>query len=272
MKLSLPAILIAVGLPLSCWLVSQVAPTTGFAQPTAQADTGQTWETKQKFKVPEAYQAAAADEKFFYAIASEKIARYDRASGEKLATSIGEAKHLNSGFLWKGKLFCAHSNYPRTPEQSEIRVLDPDSMKLDTFKDFGNFGGSLTWAVRKGKEPGWWCNFAHYGAANDQTFLIRFDDEWKEQGRWTYPREVLRQIGTASISGGLWRDDTLFVTDHDHRRLYKLKVPSKGKVLEYVGQDAAPFTGQGIAADPVTGGLIGIDRANTEVHFAMPRN
>src|SRR5215212_10149842 len=136
MKSSLPAILLALGLPLSCWLVTHLAPSAGFAQPAAKAEDGQTWESKRKFKVPEPHQAAAADEKFFYAIASEKVAKYDRATGEKVAVSTGEAKHLNSGFIWEGKLYCAHSNYPRTPEQSEIRVLDPDSMKLSIFKDF----------------------------------------------------------------------------------------------------------------------------------------
>jgi hypothetical protein len=76
---------------------------------------------------PEANQAAAADEQFVYAIDNSVIAKYDRATGKRLAVSTGEAKHLNSGFLWKGKLYCAHSNYPRKPEQSEIMVLDPIS-------------------------------------------------------------------------------------------------------------------------------------------------
>jgi hypothetical protein len=241
------------------------------AQQAVEAPPSAVWESKKSFKVPEAHQAAAADEKCFYAIASEKIAKYDRTTGLRVAVSTGEAKHLNSGFFWQGKLYCAHSNYPRTPEQSEIRLLNPETMQLSIYKDFGNFGGSLTWAVRKDKEEGWWCNFAHYGAKNDQTFLVRFNDDWKETARWTYPAEVLQQIGTASISGGLWREDVLLVTDHDHRRLYRLKVPAAGKILEYQGLYAAPFTGQGIAVDPVTGGLVGIDRGKTEVHFAETR-
>src|SRR5437868_2257818 len=49
---------------------------------------------------PEANQAAAADERFVYAIDSGVVAQYDRATGKRLALSSGEAKHLNSGFLW----------------------------------------------------------------------------------------------------------------------------------------------------------------------------
>ncbi|GIS59395.1 MAG: hypothetical protein CM1200mP2_16200 [Planctomycetaceae bacterium] len=53
------------------------------------------------------------------------MAKYDRTTGRRIATSTGQAKHLNSGFPWRGRLLCAHSNYPTTPEKSEIKVLDP---------------------------------------------------------------------------------------------------------------------------------------------------
>src|SRR5207249_9829295 len=55
---------------------------------------------------PNATQAAAADEKFVYAISDSLIVKYDRASGKELAKSTGPAQHLNSGFLWRGKLYC----------------------------------------------------------------------------------------------------------------------------------------------------------------------
>src|SRR5688500_14124473 len=70
------------------------------------------------FEAREAVQAAAADERHVYAIDNRRIARYDRASGKRLAESDGDALHLNSGFLWRGKLYCAHSNYPRKPVSS----------------------------------------------------------------------------------------------------------------------------------------------------------
>ena len=39
-------------------------------------------------------------------------------------------------------------------------------------------------------------------------------------------------------------------------------------MLESVGKQSIPFTGQGIAHDPKTGGLVGINRAKRQVVFA----
>jgi hypothetical protein len=139
-------------------------------------------------------------------------------------------------------------------------------MRLELFKDFGNFGGSLTWAVRH--RDHWWCHFARYGDDNHESFLVKFDAQWREQQRWTYPQGLIDQIGNYSLSGGLWRAETLLVTDHDHRVLYRLKLPKSGSVLEMIDRQPTPFTGQGIATDPVTGGLLGIDRTKRQVVFA----
>ncbi len=236
----------------------------------ALGDDAAGWKSTGVIAAPEAVQAAAADGQFVYAISSTAVAKYDRHTGQRVATSTGEAKHLNSGFFWKGQLYCAHSNFPRTPEQSEILVLDPQTMRLSTFQDFGNFGGSLTWAVRQ--DGHWWCNFARYGAHNGETFLVKFDDAWRELGRWTYPPEVIRELGQYSLSGGLWREGVLLATGHDDRVLFRLRLPPAGDVLELVGTQQAPFTGQGIAADPKTGGLVGIDRGKKQVVFAKFAN
>jgi hypothetical protein len=224
------------------------------------------WTRAGELAAPEAHQAAAADERHAYAITNAQIAKYDRESGRRIAVSTGDAQHLNSGFLWNSRLYCAHSNYPRTPEQSQIKVLDPETMRLSTFRDFGNFGGSLTWAVRH--QGQWWCNFARYGDDNAQTFLVRFNDEWQETGRWTYPREVIRELGRYSLSGGLWRGDALLVTGHDDPVLFRLRLPESGDVLQWIDTQAVPFTGQGFAHDPRTGGLVGINRGRRQVVFA----
>ena len=133
-----------------------------------QVVRGTDWAPVRQWPAPEAHQAAAADAKFFYAITSRAVAKYDRTTGKRVALSTGAARHLNSGFFWKGKLLCAHSNYPFKPERSEIMVLDVDTMKLSTFKAFGNVGGSLVWVLRK--DDHWWCNFAHYGASKPRRF------------------------------------------------------------------------------------------------------
>lgn len=252
-------------LPLLVFLVFVTHAASWAQEKTAQT----TWKQTGTLSAPEAGQAAAADDRFVYAINNTLVAKYDRQSGQRVAVSTGEAFHLNSGFFWQGKLYCAHSNYPKKPELSEIKVLDLATMKLTTFKNFGDFGGSLTWAVRQ--DGHWWCNFAHYGKDNAKTFLVQFDDQWRERGRWTYPAEVTRELGSYSLSGGLWRDGLLLTTDHDHRRLFALRLPKQGAVLEYVETQSAPFTGQGIAADPVTGGLVGIDRGNKRIIFAELR-
>lgn len=219
---------------------------------------------------PEAKQAAAGDRRFVYAIDSAVVAKYDRATGQRVATSTGSPHHLNSGFLWEGKLYCAHSNFPAKPEKSQIMVLDTQAMDLSVFKDFGEFRGSLTWAVRRGNR--WWCTFARYGADNAGTVLVCLDDRWQQQGAWHYPREVIRDLGKMSISGGIWSGNCLLVTGHDKRVIYRLRLPMQGDSLELIDVLPSPFPGQGIAADPKTGGLMGINRTDREIVFAELRN
>jgi len=213
-----------------------------------------------------ATQAAAADEKFVYAVSNTAVVKYDRATGKELSKSTGKAEHLNSGFLWEGKLYCAHSNYPKKPHASDIRVLDPATMELTVFHTFAEPPGSLTWAVRRGGH--WWCHFAHYGKDNSKSVLACYDDRWREVGRWSYPQELVAEWGTYSLSGGLWQGDELLATGHDKQLLYRLKVPARGKVVEVVEVIRSPFAGQGIAVDPATGGLVGIDRGKKQVVFA----
>jgi endonuclease/exonuclease/phosphatase family metal-dependent hydrolase len=227
---------------------------------------GAEWTSVSQWPAPEAHQAAAADQRFFYAITSRAVAKYDRASGKRVAVSTGAARHLNSGFFWEGRLLCAHSNYPFKPERSEIMALDVDTMKLSIFKAFGNADGSLVWVLRK--DDHWWCNFAHYGPSNAKTFLAKYDDQWREVARWTYPNKVISQLGRYSLSGGIWRGDELWVTGHDDPVVFRLAVPKKGGELHYLGQQGVPFTGQGFSNDPVTGRLIGIHRAKRQVVFA----
>lgn len=213
-----------------------------------------------------ANQAAAADDKFVYAIDNTLVAKYDRATGKELARSTGQAMHLNSGFLWDGKLYCAHSNYPRKPHQSDIRVLDPETMKLDIFHVFADPPGSLTWAVRRGEH--WWCHFTHYGKDNDKSVLVQYADGWKELARWTFPKELVADWGSNSLSGGVWLGDDLLATGHDKKVIYRLRVPKDAKVVELLDVIASPFPGQGIAVDPTTAGLVGIHRDKRQVLFA----
>lgn len=230
------------------------------------SSTPLSWRQTGALPAPEANQAAAAWGEYAYAITNRVVAKYDRQSGQRVAVSSGEAHHLNSGFFWEGRLYCAHSNFSNKPDRSDIKVLDPQSMELTTYKDFGQSDGSLTWAVRH--DGKWWCCFAFYGADNPKTYLACFDDHWREQGRWRYPPEIVARMGRSSISGGIWWSDSLLVSGHDARELHRLQLPAQGDVLEYVETIPAPFTGQGFAVDPVTGGLVGIDRIRRQILFA----
>ena len=240
-----------------------------FGQAFAEEPAGQTaraWIQTSMMPAAEANQGAAAWGEYVYAITNRVVAKYDRQTGKRVAASSGDAHHLNSGFFWEGKLYCAHSNFSNKPDRSDIKVLDPESMQLTTYKDFGQSGGSLTWAVRhKGR---WWCNFAFYGKDNPQTYVACFDDRWKEQGRWRYPPEVIERLGRSSISGGIWWNDCLLVSGHDARELYRLRLPADGDVLEHLETMPAAFPGQAFAIDPATGGLVGIDRSRRQIVFA----
>lgn len=215
---------------------------------------------------PLANQAAAATDDLVFAVDNGVVGKYDRSTGKELARSVGKAEHLNSGFLWEGKLYCAHSNYPKKPHQSDIRVLDPETMKLTIFHVFDEPPGSLTWAVRRGEH--WWCCFAHYGKDNEKTVLVEYDTGWKEISRWTFPKELVADWHNYSLSSGIWVGDDLLATGHDKKCIYKLKVPKNGSVVQVTEVVPSPFPGQGIAVDPNTGGLVGIDRGKRQVLFA----
>jgi len=218
------------------------------------------------FSSEHATQAAAADMNSVYVVSNFVVAVYDRKTEKLTKTSVGKAEHLNSAFVRDGKVYCAHSNYPKKPDTSEIRVYDPATNQLTVFHDFKDPPGSLVWNVHDGKH--WWCCFAHYKGDNAKTILIRYADGFKEEQRWTFPKIVVDDWDAMSASGGIWDGETLLVSHHHYQVLYRLRVPKDGKELEFVEALACPFPGQGIAADPKTGGLVGIDRVARKVVFA----
>lgn len=231
------------------------------------------WVATASFKSEHAKQAAAADERFAYAISNTHVARYDRQSKKLLgAGTMADAKHLNSAFVWKGKVYCAHSNYPKIPEESDIRVYDPKDDRLTVHHRFVKPPGSVVWCVRDLDDRFWWCCFAHYGEANAKTLLTKMDDQFQELARWTFPKAVIDDWDKMSASGGVWDGKTILVSHHHFKVLYRLRIPDEGKELELVEALASPFPGQGIAADPtVRGGLVGIDRGKQEIVFAAKK-
>jgi hypothetical protein len=226
-------------------------------------------EKVRRFAAPEAGQAVAVDANSFYAIGNHAIARYDKRTGKRLAGWECERGkpliHLNSGIVRGGTLHCAHSNYPGVPMVSSIETWEAATLRHTGGHSFGIFEGSATWIdFHKGH---WYVTFAHYGARNAETSLVRFDSEWRRLEAWVYPPELIAKLGQYSISGGVFAPgDRLLATGHDNPEIYVLAFPRGGSVLMLEDTVPAPVYGQGIALDPASPDILyGIDRAKREV-------
>ncbi|QDT95825.1 glycoside hydrolase family protein [Gimesia aquarii] len=225
----------------------------------------------QRHAAQEAHQAVAVDETSFFAISSREIARYRKSDGKQLKKWAGakdsHIRHLNSGVVVDGKLYCAHSNWPDYPLKNTVEVFDAKNLKhLESLK-FSNTTGAINWIDRR--NGAWWIAFAFYGelATVRKTHLVRFDDEWYAEGTWTFPDSVLKRFLPNSNSGGAWGPNgLLYTTGHDRGELYVLQVPETSGVLHHVGTLTAPIAGQGIAWDRSDiGTLFGIHRRQKQV-------
>ncbi|MCP4787676.1 MAG: hypothetical protein GY903_16820 [Fuerstiella sp.] len=224
----------------------------------------------QRFAVPEAHQAVAVDATSFYAIASRTIARYEKETAEPLAkwtASTGSRiLHLNSGLVLDGRLYCANSNWPKSPLKNSVEIFEAGTLKHLERREFAETEGAINWIERH--RGSWWIVFAFYGEADvRRTRLVRYDDEWQETGVWTFPEKVIQRFLPNSNSGGSFGPNgRLYVTGHDHPELYVLDVPEEDVDLVHVATVAAPIAGQGIAWDRSDIGTVyGIVRRDHEV-------
>ena len=232
-------------------------------------------ETTRVYDVERAHQAVVADQDHFYVINNSEIVKYDLESGirvDKWQDTTGRIRHLNSGVMVDGKLYCANSNFPQAPMASSIEVFDPVRMEPAGSHSLGIDIGSATWL--DWYEGYWYVVFAHYsgnggepGKTNQWTQLVKFTPDWQRVGGWIFPEELLERFGNYSNSGGvILSDGTILGTGHDEKELYLLSFPSQGYTLEWTGTVPAPFEGQGIAKDlddPRV--LYGISRKNDQV-------
>ncbi len=219
----------------------------------------------------EAHQAVAVDEISFYAISNRSIARYEKSTGKQTkkwdAPSDSGIRHLNSGAIIESKLYCAHSNWPQKPLKNSIEIFDAATLKRLTPRQFPGTEGAINWIERY--RGHWWVVFAFYGDASSvrRTRVVRYDDEWKPNGEWTFPDTVIRRFLPNSNSGGSFGPNgLLYVTGHDHAELYVLRIPAAGDVLEHIATVPAPIAGQGIAWDRTDIGMLyGIIRSRKQV-------
>ena len=241
-----------------------------------QAATQQAAELVRQFPAEEAIQAAAADESHVYAIVNSAIGKYDKKTGERVAQwsrdRQGPIRHLNSGIVLDGTLYCANSNFPETPMASSIELFDPKDLRHKASHSFGIDTGSATWIDRR--DGAWYVMFAHYderggmpGQDHTHTQLIRYDDSWRRTGGWVFPPDILARFAPQSCSGGgFGADGLIYATAHHNTELYVLRFPAMGPVLETVAVVPNCTEGQGVAWDPQDQRVLwGISRQRREL-------
>lgn len=226
----------------------------------------------------EAHQGAAASATSVYAVDNSRVARYDRATGRRMAAWHGDPvrfPHLNSCAPRGADLICAGSNYPALPMRSYVVRLDVRTLAFRDVRDLPDAPGSLTWLAWHAGH--WWAGFAHYdgkggapGHDHCDTVVVRYASRWRERGRWRFPDAVLARFAPRSTSGGAWgKDGLLYVTGHDRPELYALHVPVRPGSMELAGTIATPTGGQafGLSGDR----LWTIDRQRVElVESSLP--
>lgn len=220
--------------------------------------SGQSAKEIRRYEVKKAQQGVAVDRDHFYVINSSSIVKYRKKDGREVADWDGAAegiKHLNSGNVINGKLYCANSNYPSVPMAGSVEIFDAATLKHIGTHSFGIGNGSVTWIDTH--DGFWWIGFAHYsGAHSDEgrdtrwTSLVKYTKEWAQVEAWVYPENIIKEFMPMSNSGGAWAaDGYLYCTGHDKEELYVMKLPKSGYTLEHVKTIPTTIHGQGIAID-----------------------
>ena len=231
-----------------------------------------------EFKVSEAKQAVAVDGLFFYVINNSTIQKYTKSDGKQVASWDGTAqdiKHLNSGVVIAGKLYCANSNYPEIPMASSVEIFDTKTLKHIGTHSFGiSDHGSLTWLDQK--DGFWYIGFAHYGGKESSegrdvrwTSLVKYTLDWQQVESWIFPKNIVALFTPKSNSGGAMGSGGLvYCTGHDKPEIYVLKIPESGYTLTHVKTIPVSMYGQGIALDHSVKNkeiIYGINRAASTV-------
>lgn len=250
------------------------SPATSAAAPAAKG--GREFRELRRFRASEATQGVAVDATHFYAIADQRIGRYEKTSGRK----VGEWKappgapitHLNSGVVVDGRLLCAHSNYPALPMTSSIEVWDVATLTHVESRKFGVFEGSGAWVDQRGGS--WWVGFAHYagrggepGRGPENTAVVVFDQGWRRIARYVLPPVLIDRLDGYSLSGAAWGlDDLLYATPHHKSEIYVLRPRESTSTLELVEVLSIGSHGQGVAWDRSQPGVLySIGRESREV-------
>ncbi len=213
-----------------------------------------------------ASQGVAIDGKHFYAISNTRITKHSKETGAQVAVweanfkdaTQAHFKHMNSGTMIDGKLYCAHSRFPIAPNDNTVEIfsIDGDSLKHESTIHLPAEHGSLTW-IDKRNDGSWWMCYAVYGKTDNQkTKLVKYDYEngkFTEKQNWFFPKEVVATWGIMSCSGGSWGPDgNLYVTAHDGAEVYVLEMDSTDVLRHLRTKPVAGIFGQAIAWDRST--------------------
>lgn len=237
-----------------------------------------------RYTAPDARQGVAADKEYIYAINNKSIAKLRKDNGELQSTWEDERlHHLNSGFIRKGKLYCAHSNYPQIPMHSSIEIFNTKTLEHIGSHSFGIEYGSCTWVIFH--DNYFYVMFVHYDDDKNRqknrdvswTQLVKFDKKWRRINGWVLPEKLVQKVTPYSISGAAIAPDGKLVCTHHHfKELYILTLPQMGSELVWENTIPSPIGGQGIAFDIHEDDILwGIDRTNREViktHLNMNRS
>ncbi|MBI1188602.1 MAG: hypothetical protein GC206_14935 [Alphaproteobacteria bacterium] len=213
-----------------------------------------------EFDAPEARQGVAVDDRHFYAIVNTMIGKYDKETGARIAGWSGPrgglVRHINSCFAEPGRLYCANSNFPRTPMASSVEIFDTATMTHIESHSLGlQDEGSLTFFGRFG--DGWFAGFAQYDGEGgleykDSRFagIVLYDAQWRRTGGYALPDMVLARMAPHAASGGaIGPDGLLYLFGHDRPELYVLARPTMGPTLVHVATIAVDAAGQAFAWD-----------------------
>lgn len=224
----------------------------------ATAGFSQEGKEVRRYQAENGKQGVAVDKDHFYEINNSTIVKYRKDSGEAIARWDGAAqgiKHLNSGSVIRGKLYCANSNFPEQPMASSVEIFDAATLKHIGSHSFGTGYGSVTWVDRH--DGYWWVGFAYYSGRNATegrdtrwTSVVKYSKDWVRLEAWLFPENIIRAFTPMSNSGGSWgRDGYLYCTGHDREELYVMALPESGYTLRHVKTIPVTIHGQGIAID-----------------------
>ena len=105
-----------------------------------------------RWSAAEARQGVAVDQQFFYAIDNNRIGKYEKKTGRRVAHWEGDRKlfpHINSCSVNRGELICAASIIPPCQWQ-RIEIFSTATLKHLRTVALPPYPGSLTWIERHG--------------------------------------------------------------------------------------------------------------------------